>query len=208
LERAGVSVKGKPGAGKLPQRLSTLATVRSAPLAAILSFTERTSNNFFAEMLGKLLGASTFGPPGTISKGARAIEEWVRHHGATAVAHDSSGLSLKNRISPKAIVTLLAKAQHQPWGAVLREGLAAPGEGTLGYRMVHLDVRAKTGTLFDGISALSGWVRNQRSGHWTAFSILDRDTPKEVEDKIVAAIARAHIAAKLNGGRKCNNNPG
>lgn len=195
LEKIGVPVAGDAGAGTPPARSSEVATVRSPPLAEILSYTNATSNNFFAEMLGKLLGARALGPPGTIAKGARAIEAWARANGVPAVAHDSSGLSYANRVSASGVVKLLGVAESRPWAEALRAGLPAAGEGTLGSRLSELRVRAKTGTLFNGASALSGWVRSARSGRWIAFSILSRDVAKGVEDRVVRIIARAAIRA-------------
>jgi serine-type D-Ala-D-Ala carboxypeptidase/endopeptidase (penicillin-binding protein 4) len=197
LERIGVRVSGTPGAGETSTALTPLAEVRARPLREIVAFMNRSSNNFFAEMLGKRLGASVFGPPGTIEKGARAIEVWVRAHGAQATAHDSSGLSYRNRISPRTVVDLLGVARSMPWGRDLRDGLPAPGEGTLGYRLHGIEVRAKTGSLFNGASALSGWVRSTRSGRWVEFSILGRGVPKMIEDRVVRIISLARVPAPV-----------
>jgi D-alanyl-D-alanine carboxypeptidase len=195
LEKTGVSVNGDPGAGAPPVRSTPVTRVGSRPLTEIVAYMNHTSNNFFAETLGKLLGAEVYGPPGTIQKGARAIESWASAHGVHAVAHDSSGLSYRNRISPRSIVELLGVAETKPWGRALRDHLPGPGEGTLRYRLPGLQVRAKTGTLFNGASSLSGWVRSAKSGRWAAFSILDRSAPKAIEDRIVRVISRARVRA-------------
>jgi D-alanyl-D-alanine carboxypeptidase/D-alanyl-D-alanine-endopeptidase (penicillin-binding protein 4) len=199
LEAVGVSVRGRPGSGRPPRRLERVARVRSAPLSEIVSFMNVTSNNFYAEMLGKLLGAKAFGPPGTIAKGARALASWVRRRGETAIAHDSSGLSYANRISPVTVVRLLGEAGATRWGRAVRAGLPEAGEGTLGYRLPGLEVRAKTGSLFDGTSALSGWVRPSRMERWVEFSILGRGTPARVEDRIVRIVSRARLRAPETG---------
>jgi D-alanyl-D-alanine carboxypeptidase/D-alanyl-D-alanine-endopeptidase (penicillin-binding protein 4) len=193
LKRVGVSVSGASGSGKPPETVDRIALVRSRPLAEIVAYMNRTSNNFFAEMLGKLLGAELFDPPGTIEKGARAIAAWTSAQGVKAVAHDSSGLSYKNRVSPEAIVELLGLVETRSWGKILRDGLPGPNEGTLRYRLPGLEVHAKTGTLFNGASALSGWVRSTKGGRWVAFSILDRHAPKAIEDRIVRIISKARI---------------
>jgi D-alanyl-D-alanine carboxypeptidase/D-alanyl-D-alanine-endopeptidase (penicillin-binding protein 4) len=202
LKKVGVAVRGAPGAGDPPRGLTHVATERSVPLSSIVRFMDRTSNNFFAEMLGKLLGAETFGPPGTIRKGARAIEAWVRAHGGRAVAHDSSGLSSADRVAPETIVHLLGEAEGRRWVGELRRGLPAPGEGTLRWRLPGLKVRAKTGTLFAGASALSGWVRSH--GRWVEFSILDDHTPKTVEDRIVRILSQTHLDAPRTPPVRCS----
>jgi serine-type D-Ala-D-Ala carboxypeptidase/endopeptidase (penicillin-binding protein 4) len=205
LTGRGITVGRPPGAGTPPAGLRTVAEVRSAPLSDLVAFMDQTSNNFFAEMLGKLLGARTYGAPGTIHKGARAIAAWTRRHGVPIRASDSSGLSYRDKVSPLGVVRLLATAEREPWGARLRHDLAAPGEGTLANRLSGLDVHAKTGTLFNSDSALSGWVRRDATSPWVEFSILDQSTPKALEDKIVGVLARAHIAApRRQPGRSCS----
>jgi serine-type D-Ala-D-Ala carboxypeptidase/endopeptidase (penicillin-binding protein 4) len=192
LGALGIEAGGPPGTGKPPKALSQIAAVRSSPLSQIVAFMDETSNNFFAEMLGKLLGADVYGPPGTIREGARAITTWARRYGVRVEAYDSSGLSYRDKVSPIGIVRLLAAAETRPWGATLRSDLPAPGQGTLRGRLSGLDVHAKTGSLFNSDSALSGWVRsNNGDGPWVEFSILDQEMPKTVEDQMVTTIARA-----------------
>jgi D-alanyl-D-alanine carboxypeptidase/D-alanyl-D-alanine-endopeptidase (penicillin-binding protein 4) len=193
LKEIGVAVRGETGSGTPPAGLSEVATVYSASLRDIVSYMNQTSNNFFAEMLGKLLGAAAFDPPGTIAKGARAVMQWARAHGVSMQARDSSGLSYGNRISSEAVVELLGVAETKPWARALRSGLPRAGQGTLRYRLAGVDVRAKTGSLFNGASALSGWVRSKNTHRWIEFSILDRDVPQSLEDRIVGILAGARI---------------
>jgi protein MpaA len=190
LRALGVRVSGHPRAGREPTAARrVVATIRSAPLVDILRRQNADSLNLDAEVLTKMLGAAVFGRPGSIAKGARAIRRWARRHGAVVVAHDGSGLSYQNHVTTNQIVRLLASAG----GAVLRSTLAAAGEGTLRGRLLGLRVRAKTGTLLQQVSALSGWVWLRRPGRWAEFSVLSRGLPKAravaLEDSIVAAIA-------------------
>jgi D-alanyl-D-alanine carboxypeptidase/D-alanyl-D-alanine-endopeptidase (penicillin-binding protein 4) len=152
---------------------------------------DRPSDNFFAEVLGKLLGVSAEGAPGTIAKGARALRAWVSSHGERFSLYDGSGLSYDNRVSAGGMVRLLEAAGARPWGAVLRQALPAGGQGTLEHRLVGERVRAKTGTL-DGVSALSGWVWLDEDDGWAEFSILS-SLPKwkavDIEDGIVRTLA-------------------
>jgi D-alanyl-D-alanine carboxypeptidase/D-alanyl-D-alanine-endopeptidase (penicillin-binding protein 4) len=150
------------------------------------------SSNFRAEVLGKMLGARRFGSPGTIAKGARAIEAYAAANGVRLTANDASGLSYHNRVSAEDIVRLLHVAEGAPWGDILRSTLAAGGEGTLEDRLKNVTVRAKTGTLIE-VSALSGWVWLRRESAWARFSILssgmNTTTAKQIENKIVRAVA-------------------
>jgi D-alanyl-D-alanine carboxypeptidase/D-alanyl-D-alanine-endopeptidase (penicillin-binding protein 4) len=192
LRSAGVRVRGKPGAGRPRAPTHRIATVASAPLEGILRRQNVKSRNFYAEVLGKVLGERRFGPPGTIRDGARALEAWTRSHGVRVEAHDGSGLSYRDRVTAAGVVRLLAASDAAPWGDDLRSTLARGGQGTLGGRLHTVDVRAKTGTL-SGISALSGWVRLQRTGGWAEFSILSRGISKttaiRIEDRVVRAVA-------------------
>jgi D-alanyl-D-alanine carboxypeptidase/D-alanyl-D-alanine-endopeptidase (penicillin-binding protein 4) len=204
LNALGIETAAPPGVGRPPPGLSRIAQVRSAPLAQIVAFMDQTSNNFFAEMLGKLLGAQVYGPPGTIRKGARALRAWTSSHGGTVTTHDSSGLSYRDKISPSEIVRLLAAAERHPWGTTLRGSLPGPGEGTLRGRLAGIDVHAKTGTLFNSDSALSGWVRaNNGHGPWVEFSILDDSMPKTIEDRVVRVIAGASPTVREPHAQPC-----
>ncbi len=190
LEALGVRVQGRPGSGRPPGGLETIASVTSQPLQRLLTKMLRPSDNFIAEMLGKRLGVQTRGVPGTIAKGAASIEAWTDGHGTGFTLNDNSGLSYANRVTAEGIVRLLWFAEDQPWGPDLRRALPTGGQGTLLHRLRGVDVRAKTGTL-DDVSALSGWVR-ARSGDWVEFSVLSfgmsKSTASAIEDRIVVIL--------------------
>jgi D-alanyl-D-alanine carboxypeptidase/D-alanyl-D-alanine-endopeptidase (penicillin-binding protein 4) len=189
LEKRGVAVVGRAGSGEAPEGLADVAAIRSRLLPSILAAMDRPSDNFYAEVLGKLLGAEAAGLPGTIAKGAAAIRDWVAGHGLDFSLYDASGLSYANRVTARGILQLLWVADAAAWGPVLREALATGGQGTLEDRLHGVKVRAKTGTL-DGVSALSGWVWLEKEGAWTEFSILSRGMPKWIASSIEDAIVR------------------
>ena len=194
LRTEGVRVGGEPGAGVRPEGLDEIAMVSSPRLRSLMRHMNRQSSNFFAEMLGKRLGAEHFGLYGTIAKGARAIRRYAAGRGVAIGAQDSSGLSYSNRVSPRGMVRLLANADRRSWGEALRRSLPKPGQGTLKDRLAGVGLRAKTGTL-DYISALSGWVWLRRRGGWAEFSILSRGLTKThamaIEGDIVRTITRS-----------------
>jgi serine-type D-Ala-D-Ala carboxypeptidase/endopeptidase (penicillin-binding protein 4) len=194
LEKRGVAVVGRAGSGEPPEGLADIAVIQSRPLRSILAAMDRPSDNFYAEVLGKLLGANSAGPPGTIAKGAAAVRDWVAEQGVHFSLYDGSGLSYANRVTARGIVQLLWVADAATWGPVLREALASGGQGTLEDRLHGVKVRAKTGSL-DGVSALSGWVWLDREGGWTEFSILSRGMPKWIASSIEDAIVRVLIAS-------------
>ena len=195
LQAKGIKVSKGARAANMPDGQAALATVFSRPLHVLVQFMDRKSSNFFAEVFGKLLGVMRNGAPGTIAKGADAIEGWwASKWGVAMSAYDASGLSYANRVSPRGITRLLDVADDHSWGAQLRKDLPTGGQGTLEDRLHGIPVRAKTGTL-DGVSALSGWVWLRRTKEWATFSILSSGLPKytaaAIEDRIVSVLHRA-----------------
>lgn len=198
LRKAGVRVRGKVRVRRAPRgarRNPPVAQVSSPPLRELVAATNEPSDNFYAEMLLKRLGAKP-GRRGTTRRGARVVRRFARRVGAGARVADGSGLSRSNRSTPKKVVKLLAAMRdHEAWRA-FRDSLPQAGrEGTLAGRMggtaAEGRCRAKTGTLSD-VSALSGYCK---AGHGeVAFSILMNSTSptaaRALQDQIVAQIAR------------------
>jgi D-alanyl-D-alanine carboxypeptidase/D-alanyl-D-alanine-endopeptidase (penicillin-binding protein 4) len=180
------------GAGVPPDGLRLLVTERSTTFQALLRHMLTRSRNFHAEVLGKWLGRLVSGGAGSIAKGARALERFADAHGVGVVAYDSSGLSYKNRIRPRDLVTLLRFAATRPWGTAFRATLPTGDQGTLEDRLIGVKVRAKTGSLIE-ISSLSGWVWLAQEGGWAEFSIMSRGMSKStaaaIEDRIVRILA-------------------
>jgi D-alanyl-D-alanine carboxypeptidase len=193
LRDLGVSVAGPAGAGKAPPGLVPVAEITSDPVAELLDTMNRFSSNFWAEVLVKRLGVEAAGLPGSIAKGASAIRGFAAGRGIELRALDGSGLSYANRVSPRGLTRLLDAAEVKPWGEALREALPEAGQGTLGGRLRHIKVHAKTGTL-TSISALSGYVWLRQTSSWASFSILTRGVSKDlsvrIEDRIVRILAR------------------
>jgi D-alanyl-D-alanine carboxypeptidase/D-alanyl-D-alanine-endopeptidase (penicillin-binding protein 4) len=179
-----------------PPDAERVALVRSPTLDRIVNLTDVYSNNYFAEMLIKLLGAR-FGGAGTTAAGANVVEAFARTYGSTVNATDGSGLTRSNRSSPREIVDLLLGMQEDPAGEEFIQDLALTGqEGTVASRMegtaAYGRCRTKTGTI-SGVSNLSGYCFN-RSGKVMAFSILmagvgNLSLAHLNQDRIAAAVA-------------------
>jgi D-alanyl-D-alanine carboxypeptidase/D-alanyl-D-alanine-endopeptidase (penicillin-binding protein 4) len=174
LRRAGVAIRPRVALGPTPPTAEPLATVRSPTMSQLVEATDVYSNNFFAEMLVKLIG-SRFGGGGSTRAGAGVVERFARGHGSGVRAVDGSGLTRANRASPLQVVRLLQAMRATPVGERFIGDLALTGhEGTVDDRTrgtaAYGRCRAKTGTL-TGVSALSGYCFN-RSGRVTVFSIL------------------------------------
>jgi D-alanyl-D-alanine carboxypeptidase/D-alanyl-D-alanine-endopeptidase (penicillin-binding protein 4) len=190
LEGRGIPVSGKPGVGDPGNGLTTVAKIESVRMQVLLRKMNVASINFYAEVLGKGLGAEISGPPGTIVKGANAISTYEDANGVKSFTHhDCSGLSYANRVTASGIVKLLWVADDASWLENLRAALPRRGQGTLVDRLKGVRVRAKTGTL-DGISALSGWVWLKHEKAWAEFSILSKGMSKTAAVKLEDSIAR------------------
>lgn len=174
LGAAGISIRPGVARGVTPDQAKPLASVRSPTMSRLVEMTNVYSNNFFAEMLVKLLGAR-FGGGGTTSAGTGVVERFARSSGSAIQAVDGSGLTRGNRASPFAVVRLLQAMRASAVGDEFIQDLALTGhEGTVAERTegtaAYGRCRTKTGTL-TGVSALSGYCFN-RSGKVMLFSVL------------------------------------
>jgi D-alanyl-D-alanine carboxypeptidase/D-alanyl-D-alanine-endopeptidase (penicillin-binding protein 4) len=196
LRTAGIAIRPQVARGVTPAGAEPLATVRSPTMSRLVEATDVYSNNFFAEMLAKLLGAH-FGGAGTTAAGTAVVERFAHSHGSGVDAIDGSGLTHGNRASPAQVVGLLQAIRQEPVGDEFIQDLALAGhEGTVADRMhgtaAYGRCRTKTGTL-TAVSALSGYCFN-RSGRIMIFSILmgsvsDLTLAHYEQDKIAALVA-------------------
>ncbi|MHB8470348.1 MAG: D-alanyl-D-alanine carboxypeptidase/D-alanyl-D-alanine endopeptidase [Gaiellaceae bacterium] len=179
LVAAGVTVARAAALGVADDQATPLAAVDSAPLASLIRFMDRASDNFTAEMLLKELGAVQAGQ-GTTAAGDGVVAGLLTEAGVPMAGVrlvDGSGLSLLDRMTTNALVSLLTVMWNDP--GVRPELLAslpiAGKTGTLHDRMQHTAaagiVLAKTGTTSNA-SALSGFV-----GDRYVFSILQNGWP-------------------------------
>lgn len=159
----------------------------------------KRSQNFYAEMLFKLVGARAKGE-GSWKAGREAVSGFLAAAGAAEGdfdVRDGCGLSPTNRISARALAGVLAYERGRPGGKAYFESLAKGGEGTLEKRLKDPELaeslRAKTGYIA-GASALSGFVQ-AADGRWLAFSILvnrfkSLSDARAFQDDLVRTLAR------------------
>jgi len=164
-------------------------------MARLSAITNKPSDNFFAEMLLKALGRRVDGR-GTTRGGARAAVRFARGFGSRPALADGSGLSRRNRATPRSVVRLLIGMQRRAEGSAFTSSLAVAGrDGTLRRRMrggpARRRCRAKTGTI-SGVSTLSGYCR-ARSGQVYAFSLLMNGVSapgaRRLQDRMAQAVA-------------------
>jgi serine-type D-Ala-D-Ala carboxypeptidase/endopeptidase (penicillin-binding protein 4) len=198
LRKRGIRVKGGVSHGNLSAGglgRQPLAMVSSPQISNLVTATNRPSNNFYAEMLLKRLGASPE-KKGTTSRGARLTERFAKKLGAPVRMENGSGLTRNNQASPKAVGHLLRAMDRQPERLAFRRSLPLAGhQGTLSHRMhgsaADGKCRGKTGTI-SSVSALSGYCRSGRG--MIAFSILMNSVNVEVaqdaQDRMASLIAK------------------
>jgi serine-type D-Ala-D-Ala carboxypeptidase/endopeptidase (penicillin-binding protein 4) len=175
LTAQGISVGGSSAAAATPAGAVQLAGVPSPTVAELLGLMLPPSDNFFAEMLLKDLGAR-FAGAGSTATGAAIVSQTIA--GLLALhplVVDGSGLSPADRTSPLQVADLLIRLAPTATGSVLREHMAIAGRtGTLALRMRRTGAagrcQGKTGTL-SGVSNLVGYCRSA-NGHQLAFAIF------------------------------------
>lgn len=196
LVRSGLTTVEAPLLGR-----KVLARRVSPTAAEDIMMTNKLSENLHAELLLRLLG-EVFGTEGSFAEGARVVRQFMVNAGVEDkdfFFYDGSGMSMDDRIAPRALTRLLTYAAHQPWGAEWRNTLPIAGvDGTLVHRFRATPLKgkmwAKTGTLNESY-ALSGYM-TAASGKTIVFSIMvnGRRPGSTAEHQAIDRIAEA-IAA-------------
>ncbi len=198
LRRAGITVHGGAALGVASDEAAPLAQVQSAPLSALVRHMDVYSDNFYAEMLLKEVGAVQ-GNFGSAAAGIAVERRLLRDAGVPlggVRVVDGSGLSLLDRWTPLGLATLLRTMwQDEDLRSYLLLALPIAGKtGTLVHRMrtgpAHGLVRAKTGTT-NNASTLSGFV-----GDRYAFSILENGSPVRVQNAEASQNRFAQVLAR------------
>jgi len=212
LRKDGVSIGNSVVPATVPPSAIQVADYNSPTMASIVEDTNVPSNNYLAEMLLKDVGAA-FGGSGSTAGGISVVRAFAADQGARFAGENGSGLSRRNKASPKSVVKLLdsmievdtdTPATAQAAQALQRDAwinsLAVAGRtGTVANRMRGTAARGrchlKTGTL-TGVSALSGYCFQgaDDADHAVVFSLLmnsvDVNRAHIVQDRMAALIAR------------------
>ena len=174
LKQRGVEFESKPRLvkQKKPDDAVLVAEIESKPVEWIVADMNKFSNNFVAEMLTKLLGTKVQSP-GTLPLGMQVIEKEMLQIGLKNSEFklvNPSGLTRENRLTAKALWTVLAEAYQD--AALQPEFVASLPisgvDGTLKNRFKRGSgaglrrVRAKTG-LLTGVTSLAGFVSSSDS---------------------------------------------
>jgi serine-type D-Ala-D-Ala carboxypeptidase/endopeptidase (penicillin-binding protein 4) len=195
LRAAGVNVPNQTPVytSPAPAAVQVMATVNSPRISTLIRLTNTPSDNFFAEMLLKDIGAR-FGTAGTTAAGAAVVRSQVsQSFGIGPFLNDGSGLSRDDRTSPRDVIaTLRAMAGNRDFV----NSLSIAGQtGTLQLGLQGTAAqgrcRGKTGTLNDVANEV-GYC-TARDGHILAFAFLmnavDPTAGHALEDQMTVALA-------------------
>ena len=83
-----------------------------------ITVTNKVSQNLHAELLLRLLG-KLLAEDGSLAQGTRVVRQFLINAGISDqdfFFYDGSGMSMDDRIAPRANTKLLAYVARQPWG--------------------------------------------------------------------------------------------
>ncbi|OGU77426.1 MAG: D-alanyl-D-alanine carboxypeptidase/D-alanyl-D-alanine-endopeptidase [Ignavibacteria bacterium RBG_16_34_14] len=183
LERKGIKVKGyavdiDDVEGSIDfSKMEQLFVNYSLPLKDIIKVINKSSQNFFAEQLLKIIGLEEEGY-GTVENGVKAVSGVLNEMGInpeSLVMVDGSGLSRLDLVSPRHVVNILNFMYKSNYYIPFFNSLPIAGiDGSLGTRMkgtrAENQVRAKTGYLAY-VRSLSGYAYTG-DNEPIAFSII------------------------------------
>lgn len=176
LVRSGIAIDFPARTGIATRSAEQIATIQSLPLGELLATTMKVSQNLYADTLFKRIAAGGNEPASwedALAMERLFLTEEVGIDPTEFSFADGSGLSVRNLVTPRAVVRLLRWMTRPELRGANEIIFAVPGEeGTLRRRLAGLEVamRGKTGTL-TGVNALSGTVRNAE-GRLRYFSII------------------------------------
>ena len=197
LAAQGVGVLGPTVPAAAPTTGTTVASLPSAPVAALVRDMLLRSDNQIADLLLKEIGRARE-PVGSLAGGARVTTDALRALCVplAGAVDDGSGLSRGNARSAREWRSILQAARGQAWWPLLHDALPVAGRsGTLTGRMrgtaADGTVHAKTGTIIGG-TALAGYGTTV-SGRAVVFSVVVNGPGAEsaagAVDRLVAAVA-------------------
>lgn len=201
LASLGITVDGTIREGVTPASATTVASLESPPLAEIVSEMNRESINHVAELLFR--DAARAAAPdhiGSVAAGQTALDEFLSTkvgvpNGEVRVS-DGSGLSVRDSVTPRAMVNLLGYAHRASWSSAFHASLPVAGESELlKARMRRTsaqgNLHAKTGTT-NTVVSLAGYVTAE-NGEILAFALIyngaDRWNARAALDKSGATLA-------------------
>lgn len=215
LERQGVRVAKGPkdiddlkdkAARRTPEKLKLLHTHISPPLSRIVQIINKPSQNFYADMLHRTLGARFYGT-GSFSRGERVVADYLTTAGVRTTSlnmADGSGLSRQDMVEPQMTITLLRDMTKRAEFQAFYDSLPIAGvDGTIRRRMRNTicegNVHAKTGFI-GRVRSLSGYVDNQAKERIVFCMMANNYTvptsqANDTQDSACLVLARTGVVA-------------
>ena len=201
LQARGIKIDGTTSFAATPSSAVKVTGLSSPPIGQMLDVMNGESINHYAELLfrdaGRNASPSSVGSVETANKLLQSF--MTRKVGAApgaVFAADGSGLSVLDRITPRALVQLLSYANSAPWKDAFHTSLPIAGESELlRHRMratpAQGNLHAKTGTT-NSVISLGGYV-TAKNGEMLAFAFIyngvDRWNAKSTIDAMGATLA-------------------
>ncbi|MCP4000945.1 MAG: D-alanyl-D-alanine carboxypeptidase/D-alanyl-D-alanine-endopeptidase [Gammaproteobacteria bacterium] len=164
-EESGGHLSGALADIKVPADVEPFYSTESPPLADVITYINKFSNNVMARQLFLTLGAEIDSLPGTLQKSRKAVRLLLKQKGlefSEMLLDNGSGLSRKTRISSAHLGAVLQQASSSAWSAEFISSMSLPGlDGTLRKRFTHEAatgrMHLKTGRL-SNVYATAGFV--------------------------------------------------
>jgi D-alanyl-D-alanine carboxypeptidase/D-alanyl-D-alanine-endopeptidase (penicillin-binding protein 4) len=200
LQAQGIIIEGEIRQAATPAGAVKVTSLTSPPLERLLSVMNRESINLYAELIYRAAarGKSREGV-GSAERAflqLRDVLDSAQIPRGIVSATDGSGLSSLDRMSPRALVHLLAYSHRAPWATTFHGTLPVAGESELLRNRMRLtpaqgNLHAKTGTT-NTVASLGGYV-TARDGEVLAFAFVyngsDRWNAKMTMDQMGATLA-------------------
>jgi len=145
LEKKGLQIQGDIRPGRVDPSTDRIILKHRSPftLVQVIEKMLEFSNNYVANQLLIAAGARVYGPPGTLDKGVRLLEEYLEQQMGIqgGVFVEGSGISRKNRLTARGMLLILDR--FAPYRHLLQQ------DGPVWF---------KTGTLH-GIRTRAGYIQ-------------------------------------------------
>ncbi|MBT7109262.1 MAG: D-alanyl-D-alanine carboxypeptidase/D-alanyl-D-alanine-endopeptidase [Proteobacteria bacterium] len=172
-QKMGGTLSGEWRYDKTPDGATVIADLDSVPLAEVIRYVNKFSNNVMARNLLLSLNASLNTQPGTPSRGRDAIDRWLHSnslHLSELQIDNGAGLSRVARISAADLTTLLEGMTSMSWWPEFLGSLpTATVDGSLKNRFHNIAepgrIRMKTG-LLKNVRSLAGYAIDRQGDIW------------------------------------------
>ena len=173
----------------------------SAPMHALLSLANTESHNFTGEVLMREAANSW-----DLGRASFMTTRWLQSQGVPMAGvriRDGSGLSRGNRLTSRAISTLLWRMAQHPLNTYYQASMAIAGRrGTLRNRFrgtsLHGRFWGKTGTLL-GVKSISGILQTQHGHRYVSMISNGGSAPMTVMGEVLLASQRVSRCPSWNG---------